>query len=88
MLGVNHATISKDLRVGEKSPKPKPQAPLLHGKTDDVGENSPIPPPMISQSGMDAAKAAEKAAKKEEAAKETVARREVSRNAPPHPEGF
>jgi len=58
MLGVNHATISKDLRVGKKLPKSKPQATPVEDKMDDLGKKLPIPPPMISQSGADAAKAA------------------------------
>jgi len=58
MLGVNHATIGKDLSAGKKLPKSKPQATPVEDKMDDLGKKLPIPPPMISQSGADAAKAA------------------------------
>jgi hypothetical protein len=87
MLGVSHVTIGKDLSAGKKLPKTKPQTIPAEDKIDGLGKKLPTPPPMIAQSGPHAAKAAAKAANKEEAAKETVARREASRNAPPHPDG-
>ena len=90
MVGVTEVTIARDLgkkrgatNVGEKAQKPTITHDIEQGKTTNVGS----PPPMITQSGPQAAKAAAKAANKEEAAKETVARREASRNAPPYPDG-
>ena len=58
MLGVTHVTIGKDLSAGKKLPKSKPQATPVEHKMGDLGKKLPIPPPMISQSGADAAKAA------------------------------
>jgi hypothetical protein len=85
MIGVSKTTVHDD--VGRKRPKPNPEALQIQGKMDDVGHKGPTLPPVITQPGPKAAKAAEKAANKEEAAKETVARREASRNAPPDPHG-
>lgn len=74
MLGVTEVTIARDLgkkrgatNVGEKTKKPTITNDIEQGKTTNVGS----PPPVITQSGPQAAKAAEKAAKKEEATKET-----------------
>jgi hypothetical protein len=84
MLGVDQSTINRDLDANASNPKIGDVKSL--GKFVDLDANESKPPPSITQSGPDAAKAADQAAKKEDAAKETVARREASRNAPPHPD--
>lgn len=61
MLGVGKATVQRD--VGPNGPKRKPEPSSVQEETEDLGPSGPNTlPPVISQSGTEAAKQAGKAA--------------------------
>lgn len=86
-LGVGLGTVQRDIDPNGSPTQKRPQEnQALTEVVDPNGSKSP--PSWITQSGEKAADSAQKAAQKEDAAKETKKRREVSRNAAPYPDGM
>jgi len=70
MLGVTQPTVHRDLESDTNVSKPEKECLILQEKSEEIDTNVSKPPLVITQSGEDAARLAEKITKKKEAAEQ------------------